>query len=67
MGGRVSRLDAGPAAGDALVVRDVTVRAVVVPLARPLATRVGDFARWPLLLAATCGGYREHQIQQRDV
>lgn len=26
MGGRVSRLDAGPAAGDALVVRDVTVR-----------------------------------------
>jgi mandelate racemase len=32
------------------VVRDVTVRAVVVPLRRPLATRVGDFARWPLLL-----------------
>jgi mandelate racemase len=33
-----------------LVVRDVTVRAVVVPLRRPLATRVGDFPRWPLLL-----------------
>ena len=39
---------AGPGAG--LVVRDVTVRAVVVPLRRPLATRVGDFPRWPLLL-----------------
>ena len=38
----------GPDAG--LTVRDVTVRAVVVPLRRPLATRVGDFARWPLLL-----------------
>jgi mandelate racemase len=34
----------------ALLVRDVTVRSVVVPLRRPLATRVGDFARWPLLL-----------------
>jgi mandelate racemase len=33
-----------------LVVRDVAVRAVVVPLRRPLATRVGDFSRWPLLL-----------------
>src|ERR1700691_2266155 len=33
-----------------MVVRDVTVRAVVVPLRRPLATRVGDFPRWPLLL-----------------
>src|SRR6516162_1096193 len=43
-GGRVN------AAGDGLVVRDVTVRAVVVPLRRPLATRVGDFPRWPLLL-----------------
>src|SRR5438067_4062313 len=39
---------AGPGAG--LVVRDVTVRPVVVPLRRPLATRVGDFPRWPLLL-----------------
>ena len=46
----MSRPDAAPTAGDALVIRDVTVRAVVVPLARPLATRVGDFARWPLLL-----------------
>ncbi|HEV8280101.1 MAG TPA: hypothetical protein VGQ26_31030, partial [Streptosporangiaceae bacterium] len=36
--------------GAALVVRDVIVRAVVVPLQRPLATRVGDFSRWPLLL-----------------
>jgi mandelate racemase len=42
----------GPASGrDAgLVVRDVAVRPVVVPLRRPLATRVGDFPRWPLLL-----------------
>jgi L-alanine-DL-glutamate epimerase-like enolase superfamily enzyme len=39
---------AGPGAG--LVVRDVAVRAVVVPLRRPLATRVGDFSRWPLPL-----------------
>ena len=37
-----------PATG--LVVRDVTIRAVVVPFRRPLATRVGHFARWPLLL-----------------
>jgi mandelate racemase len=36
--------------GSGLVVRDVVVRSVVVPLRRPLATRVGDFARWPLLL-----------------
>jgi mandelate racemase len=36
--------------GGELVVRDVAVRAVVVPLRRPLATRVGDFPRWPLLL-----------------
>ena len=33
-----------------LVVRDVMVRSVVVPLRRPLATKVGDFSRWPLLL-----------------
>jgi len=39
---------AGPDAG--LVVRDVTVRMVVVPFRRPLATRVGNFAQWPLLL-----------------
>ena len=32
------------------VVRDVVVRAVVVPLRCLLATRVGDFPRWPLLL-----------------
>ena len=45
---------AGPARaavpGTGLVVRDVTIRAVVVPFRRPLATRVGHFARWPLLL-----------------
>src|SRR6202161_185619 len=35
---------------DGLVVRDVAVRSVVVPLGRPLATRVGAFSRWPLLL-----------------
>src|SRR6202167_2753397 len=33
-----------------LIVREVTVRAVVVPLRRPLATKVGDFSQWPLLL-----------------
>src|SRR6202030_2651708 len=43
-GGSVIGRDAG------LLVRDVMVRAVVVPLRRPLATRVGDFPRWPLLL-----------------
>jgi mandelate racemase len=32
------------------VVREVAVRAVVVPLRRPLATKVGNFTRWPLLL-----------------
>jgi mandelate racemase len=36
--------------GAELVVRDVAARAVVVPLARPLATRVGAFSHWPLLL-----------------
>jgi mandelate racemase len=36
--------------GAGLVVRDVMVRGVVVPFRRPLATRVGNFARWPLLL-----------------
>jgi Mandelate racemase / muconate lactonizing enzyme, N-terminal domain len=44
LGGGVTGRDAG------LVVRDVMVRALVVPLRRPLATRVGDFPRWPLLL-----------------
>ena len=33
-----------------LVVRNVVVRSVVVPLRRPLATKVGDFSRWPLVL-----------------
>src|ERR1700691_519456 len=33
-----------------LIVREVTVRAVVVPLRRPLATKEGDFSQWPLLL-----------------
>ena len=31
--------------GAGLVVRDVAVRSVVVPLRRPLATRVGDQPR----------------------
>src|SRR5260370_34980724 len=35
--------------GAGLVVRDVVTRAVVVPLRRPLATRVGAFSRWPPL------------------
>ena len=46
--GAGSALAEGP--GTSLVVRDVMVRAVVVPFRRPLATRVGHFARWPLLL-----------------
>jgi len=33
-----------------LTVRDVLVRVVVVPMARPLATKVGAFTRWPLVL-----------------
>ena len=33
-----------------LTVRDVTARGVVVPLGRPVATRVGMFAEWPMLL-----------------
>src|ERR1700735_1474934 len=37
-------------ASGGLTVRDVAVRAVVVPLRRPLATRVGDFSRWPMVL-----------------
>jgi L-alanine-DL-glutamate epimerase-like enolase superfamily enzyme len=36
--------------GTELVVRDVVVRPVVVPFRRPLATKVGHFAQWPLLL-----------------
>ncbi len=36
--------------GANLTVRDVTVRAVTVPMRRPLATRVGEFAQWPLVL-----------------
>jgi mandelate racemase len=36
--------------GAPLTVRDVTVRAVMAPLRRPLRTRIGDFAQWPLLL-----------------
>src|ERR1700704_267049 len=37
-------------AADALVVREVTVRSIVVPFRRPLRTKVGDFSQWPLLL-----------------
>jgi mandelate racemase len=37
-------------AGGGLVVRSVNVRSVVVPMGRPLATRIGAFTRWPLLL-----------------
>jgi mandelate racemase len=33
-----------------LTVREVTARGVVVPLGRPVATRVGMFSEWPLLL-----------------
>lgn len=33
-----------------LAVREVTARGVVVPLGRPVATRVGSFGEWPLLL-----------------
>ncbi|HEY3953552.1 MAG TPA: enolase C-terminal domain-like protein [Streptosporangiaceae bacterium] len=37
-------------AGTGPTVREVAVRAVVVPMRRPLATRVGAFTHWPLLL-----------------
>jgi mandelate racemase len=33
-----------------LTIREVTARGVVVPLGRPVATRVGMFSEWPLLL-----------------
>jgi mandelate racemase len=36
--------------GAGLVVRDVAARAVLVPMSRPLATKVGAFSQWPLLL-----------------
>jgi mandelate racemase len=36
--------------GDELTVHGVAVRAVVVPMGRPLATKVGAFSDWPLLL-----------------
>ena len=39
-----------PASTPALVVREVTARPVVVPFHRPLATKVGEFDRWPLVL-----------------
>src|SRR5258705_378513 len=50
LGGPAAPGQAAPGPGAGLVVRDVAVRPVVVPLRRPLATRVGDFPRWPLLL-----------------
>jgi mandelate racemase len=40
-------MDTSPAR---LVIREVAARGVVVPLRRPVATRVGMFERWPLLL-----------------
>ena len=46
-----------------LVVRDVTVRSVVVPLRRPLATKVGDFSRWPLLLIDVTTGAGHHRAR----
>ncbi|MGF1470740.1 MAG: enolase C-terminal domain-like protein [Rubrobacteraceae bacterium] len=36
--------------GEKLTVEDLEVRAVVVPFRRPLATRVGYFSEWPLIL-----------------
>lgn len=33
-----------------MIVRDVAVRAVLVPLGTPLTTKVGHFAEWPLVL-----------------
>lgn len=36
--------------GSKLTVRKLTARGVVVPLGRPVATRVGMFTEWPLLL-----------------
>lgn len=32
-----------------LIIRDIRARAVFVPLGRPVATRVGEFAEWPLI------------------
>jgi mandelate racemase len=36
--------------GSGLTIRDVTARSVLVPMNRPLATRVGAFCEWPLVL-----------------
>ena len=36
--------------GTELTVRDVTARSVLVPMNRPLATRVGAYSQWPLVL-----------------
>jgi mandelate racemase len=33
-----------------LTIRDIQARAVFVPLGRPVATRVGEFMQWPLIL-----------------
>ncbi len=35
---------------DQLVVRDVSARTVIAPMRRPLATKVGAFTHWPLVL-----------------
>lgn len=35
---------------DALTLRSVTVRAVVVPLRRPVVSKVGLFRDWPIIL-----------------
>jgi mandelate racemase len=33
-----------------VAIRDVTARTVLVPLSRPVATKVGEFVEWPLIL-----------------
>ncbi|HET6893562.1 MAG TPA: enolase C-terminal domain-like protein [Pyrinomonadaceae bacterium] len=38
------------AAKEKLIIRDIRARAVFVPLGRPVATKVGEFAEWPLIL-----------------
>jgi mandelate racemase len=38
------------ASKEKLIIRDIQARAVFVPLGRPVATKVGEFAEWPLIL-----------------
>lgn len=50
----------GCATPPALTLESVTVRAVQVPLHRPIVAKVGTFADWPLLLGGARGKVRAY-------